>query len=49
MQRENLNINDYSMKVKKLASSLPYVSALVEDDDLVSLTLNGLNREYCQF
>ena len=49
MQRENLNINDYSMKVKKLVDSLASISAPIIDDDLVSVNLNGLDREYRQF
>ena len=44
-----MNINDYSMKVKKLVDSLASIGALIEDDDLVFVTLNGLGREYCQF
>ena len=46
---ENLNINDYSMKLKKHADSLASISAPIEDDDLVYMTLNDLNRKYCQF
>ena len=49
MQRKNLNINEYSLKVKGLADSLASIGAPVDDEDLVSVTLNGLRREYAQF
>ena len=37
------------MKVKSLADSLGSIGAPVDDEDLVSVTLNGLGREYAQF
>ena len=37
------------MKVKGLADSLGSIGAPVDDEDLVSVTLNGLGREYAQF
>ena len=49
MQRNKLSINEYSMKVKSLADSLGSIGAPVDDEDLVSVTLNGLGREYAQF
>lgn len=49
VQRENMNINDYPMKANKLADSLASLSTQIEDIDVVSVTLNGLGKEYCQF
>ena len=49
MQRNKLNINEYSMKVKGLADSLGSIGAPIDDENIVSLTLNGLGREYAQF
>ena len=49
MQRNKLNINEYSMKVKGLANSLGSIGALFDDEDLVSMTLNCVGREYTQF
>ena len=49
MQRKNLNINEYSLKVKGLADSLASIGAPVDDEDLVSVTLNGLGKDYAQF
>ena len=49
MQRNKLSINEYSMKVKGLVHSLSSIGAPSDDEDLVSVTLNGLGREYAQF
>jgi len=49
VQRNKLSINEYSMKVKGLADSLSSIRALVDDEDLVFVTLNCLRREYAQF
>jgi hypothetical protein len=40
-----MNINDYSTKVKNLADAL----TLIDDEDLVAMTLNGLGKDYSQF
>ena len=37
------------MKVKGLADSLGSIGAPIDDEDLVSVTLTGLRREYAQF
>jgi hypothetical protein len=44
-----MNINDYSIKVKNLADALASIGALVDDEDLVVVTLNGLGKDYSQF
>jgi hypothetical protein len=44
-----MNINDYSTKVKNLVDGLASVGALVDDEDLVAVTLNGLGKYYSQF
>ena len=49
MQRGNMNIHDYSTKVKDLVNSLASIGAPVEDDDLVFVTLNGLERRIISF
>ena len=50
VQRESMSINDYYMKVKKIADALASIRSPVEDDDLVSMTLNGLGgKDYAQF
>jgi hypothetical protein len=42
-------INDYSTKVKNLVDALASIGALVDDEDLVAMTLNGLGKYYSQF
>jgi len=44
-----MNISDYSTKVKNLANALASIGALVDDEDLVVVTLNGLGKDYSQF
>jgi len=44
-----MNINDYSTKVKNLADVLASIGALIDDEDLVVVTLNGLGKDYSQF
>jgi hypothetical protein len=44
-----MNINDYSTKVKNLADALASIGASVDDEDLVTMTLNGLGKDYSQF
>jgi len=44
-----MNIIDYSTKVKNLADALACIGALVDDEDLVVVTLNGLRKDYNQF
>jgi hypothetical protein len=44
-----MNINDYSTKVKNLADALASIRALVHDEDLMAVTLNGLGKDYSQF
>jgi hypothetical protein len=44
-----MNISDYSKKVKKLAYALASIGALVDDEDLVAMTLNGLGKDNSQF
>ncbi|WP_353623129.1 hypothetical protein, partial [Escherichia coli] len=49
VQKSKLTINEYSLKVKGIADALASIGSPVEDDDLVSVTLNGLGKEYDQF
>jgi len=44
-----MNINDYSTKVKNLADVLTSIGAHVDDEDLMAMTLNGLEKNYNQF
>jgi ketopantoate reductase len=41
-----MNISDYFTKVKNLANVLASIGAVVNDEDLVVVTLNGLGKDY---
>jgi len=49
LQKNKMNINDYSTKVKNLIDALASIGAPVDDEDLVAVTLNGLGKDYSQF
>jgi hypothetical protein len=41
-----MNISDYFTKVKNLAHALACIGAPVNDEDLVAVILNGLEKDY---
>jgi ketopantoate reductase len=41
-----MNTNDCSTKVKNLANVFASIRALINDEDLVVVTLNGLGKNY---
>jgi hypothetical protein len=41
-----MNISDYSTKVKNLADALAFIGPLIDDENLVAMTLNGLGKDY---
>jgi hypothetical protein len=49
LQKNKMNIGDYSTKVKTLTDALAYIGALVDDEDLMVVTLNGVGKDYIQF
>jgi hypothetical protein len=46
LQKNKMNIIDYSTKVKNLADALAYKGAPIDDEDLLVVTLNGLGKYY---
>jgi len=46
LQKNKMNINDYSIKVKNLAYVLAFIKAPVDDEDLMAVTLNGRGKDY---
>jgi hypothetical protein len=44
-----MNINDYSTKAKNLTDNFASIGAIIDDEDLVAMTLNGLGKDYSQF
>jgi hypothetical protein len=49
LQKNKMNISDYSTKVKNLADALASIGAHVDDEDLVAMTLNGLGKDCSHF
>jgi hypothetical protein len=46
LQKNKMNISDYSTKVKNLADAFAFIEAPINDEDLVAVTLNGLGKDY---
>jgi hypothetical protein len=44
-----MNISDYFTKVKNLTDVLASIGAPIDDEDLMTVTLNGLGKDYSQF
>jgi hypothetical protein len=49
LQKNKMNISDYSTKVRNLADVIASIGAPLDDEDLVAVTLNGLGKDYSQF
>jgi hypothetical protein len=49
LQKNKMNISDYSTKVKNLANVLASIRAPIDDEDLMVVTLNGLEKYYSSF
>jgi hypothetical protein len=43
-----MNISDYFTNVKNLADALACIGALIDDEDLMAVTLIGLEKYYNQ-
>jgi len=46
LQKNKMNISDYSTKVKNLLDVLAFIGTPVDDEDLMVITLNGLGKDY---
>jgi len=44
-----MSINDYTLKIKGIVEPLASINVFVDDDNLVSVCLNGLGKEYKPF
>ncbi|MCO5596436.1 hypothetical protein L7F22_050499 [Adiantum nelumboides] len=49
VKKENLSINEYTLKIKRIVESLASIGVQVEDDDKVEVCLHGLTFAYKQF
>jgi len=48
-EKKNMSINDYTLKIKGIIESLSSINVSVDYDDLVSMCLNGIGKEYKLF
>jgi hypothetical protein len=44
-----MSINEYSLKIKGIVESLASINVSMDDNNLVSICLNGLGKEYKPF
>jgi hypothetical protein len=44
-----MNIGDYSIKAKNLVDAFASTKAPINDEDLMVVTLNGIEKNYSQF
>ena len=49
MSRRGRSIQEYVIEIKTIANQLASIEAVVSNDDLVAVTLNGLGLEYKPF
>jgi hypothetical protein len=49
LNKNKMNISDYSTKMKNLTDDLTSIETHVDDEDLVAVTLNGLGKNYNKF
>jgi hypothetical protein len=49
LQKNKMNVNDYSTKVKNLTEALASIRVAIDDENLVAVTLNGFGKYYSQF
>ena len=49
VKRENLSINEYALKIKRIVEALGSIQVAVEDDDIVRACLDGLGDDYKTF
>ena len=49
VKRENLSINEYALKIKRIVEALGSIQVAVEDDDIVRACLDGFGDDYKTF
>ena len=49
MEKKNLSINDYYLKIKSISTSLVSINVAINDDDKVEVSLRGLRTQYKVF
>ena len=49
VERKNMSINDYTLKIKSICESLASINVTVDDDDKIEVCLRGLGPQYKSF
>ena len=49
VEKKNMSVNDYALKIKSICESLASINVTVDDDDKVEVCLRGLGPQYKAF
>ena len=49
VERKNMSVNDYTLKIKSICESLASINVTVDDDDKIEVCLRGLGPQYKSF
>ena len=49
VERKNMSVNDYTLKIKSICESLASINVMVDDDDKIEVCLCGLGPQYKSF
>ena len=49
VERKNMSVNDYTLKIKSICESLASINVIVDDDDKIEVCLRGLGPQYKSF
>ena len=49
VERKNMYVNDYTLKIKSICESLASINVMVDDDNKIEVCLHGLGPQYKSF
>ena len=49
VERKNMSVNNYTLKIKSICESLASINVTVDDDDKIEVCLHGLGPQYKSF
>ena len=49
VERKNMSVNNYTLKIKSICESLASINVTVDDDDKIEVCLRGLGSKYKSF
>ena len=49
VERKNMFVNNYTLKIKSICESLASINVTVDDDDKIEVCLRGLGPQYKSF